>query len=331
MNNVQIIRTADMIAAEINAIKDQTRNIVLYNSIEIGRRLVEAKEIVGHGEWSNWLEKSVDYSQRTANNLMKIFKEYGASQMSLLGDNLNSQTYANLSYSQALALIGLEPEERENFVKDNKIDDMSTRELQAAIKEKQKLEEQLKAKEEEVNKNKEKIKKYQEENKKIKSKIDEINSKKQEELTNREVEIENLRNHINSLEKKIEEEKENARDPEAEEEINKTTKLLQEKAVELGQALKEIESLKKELEEKPIEINAEIPEEVTRELEELRDRVSKATSQNESSVKFKIYFNELGKGFSDLLRALREIEEEEIKEKYKSAVKKLINDMNNNL
>lgn len=331
MNNVQIIRTADMIAAEINAIKDQTRNIVLYNSIEIGRRLVEAKEIVGHGEWSNWLEKSVDYSQRTANNLMKIFKEYGASQMSLLGDNLNSQTYANLSYSQALALIGLEPEERESFVKDNKIDDMSTRELQAAIKEKQKLEEQLKAKEEEANKNKEKIKKYQEENKKIKSKIDEINSKKQEELTNREVEIENLRNHINSLEKRIEEEKENARDPEAEEEINKTTKLLQEKAVELGQALKEIESLKKELEEKPIEINAEIPEEVTKELEELRDRVSKATSQNESSVKFKIYFNELAKGFSDLLKSLGEIEEEEIKEKYKSAVKKLINDMNNNL
>lgn len=331
MNNVQVIRTADMIAAEINAIKDQTRNIVLYNSIEIGRRLVEAKEIVGHGEWSNWLEKSVDYSQRTANNLMKIFKEYGASQMSLLGDNLNSQTYANLSYSQALALIGLEPEERESFVKDNKIDDMSTRELQAAIKEKQKLEEQLKAKEEEANKNKEKIKKYQEENKKIKSKIDEINSKKQEELTNREVEIENLRNHINSLEKRIEEEKENARDPEAEEEINKTTKLLQEKAVELGQALKEIESLKKELEEKPIEINAEIPEEVTKELEELRNRVSKATSQNESSVKFKIYFNELAKGFSDLLKSLGEIEEEEIKEKYKSAVKKLINDMNNNL
>lgn len=331
MNNLQVIRTADMIAAEINAIKDQTRNIVLYNSIEIGRRLVEAKEIVGHGEWANWLEKSVDYSQRTANDLMRIFNEYGSSQMSFLGDNLNSQTYANLSYSQALALLGIAKEEREEFVKENKIEDMSTRELKAAIKEKQKLEEQLKAKEEEANKNKEKVKKYQEENKKIKSKIDEINSKKQEELTNREVEIENLRNHINSLEKKIEGQKENARDPEMEEEINKTTKLLQEKAVELGQALKEIESLKKELEEKPIEINAEIPEEVTRELEELRDRVSKATSQNESSVKFKIYFNELAKGFSDALKTLGEIEEEDIKEKYKVAVKKLINDMDSKL
>lgn len=331
MNNVQIIRNADMIAAEINAIKDQTRNIVLYNSIEIGRRLVEAKEIVGHGEWSNWLEKSVDYSQRTANNLMKIFNEYGSSQMSLLGDNLNSQTYANLSYSQALALLGLPTEEREEFIKENNIEDMSTRELQAAIKEKQKLQEQLKAKEEEVNKNKEKIKKYQEENKKIKSEIDNINSKKQEELTNREVEIENLRTHIDSLEKKLEEQKENENDPKTEEEILLNRKLLQEKAVELGEALKEIEQLKRELDEKPIEINAEIPEEVTRELEELRDRVNKATSHNESSVKFKIYFNELAKGFSDVLKALGEIEEEDIKEKYKVAVKKLINDMDSKL
>ncbi|GAB6169676.1 hypothetical protein JCM1393_21360 [Clostridium carnis] len=331
MENLKVIRTAEVIALEINSIKEQTRTIVLYNSIEIGRRLVEAKEIVGHGEWSSWLEKSVDYSQRTANNLMKIFNEYGSSQISLLGDNLNSQTYANLSYSQALALIGLPEEEREEFVKENKIEDMSTRELQAAIKEKQKLQEQLKAKEEEVNKNKEKLKKYQEENKKIKSKIEEVNFKKQEELVNREAEIENLRTHIKTLEKNLKEQKARSSSPETEEEILLNRKLLQEKAVELGEALKEIENLKKELEEKPIEINAEIPEEVTRELEELRGRINKATRNNESSLKFKIYFNELAKGFSDLLKALAEIEEEEVKEKYSGAVKKLINDMEDKL
>lgn len=315
MNNVQVVRTADMIAAEINAIKDQTRKIVLYNSIEIGRRLVEAKEIVGHGEWANWLEKSVDYSQRTANDLMRIFNEYGSSQISLLGDNLNSQTYANLSYSKALALLGLAPEEREEFVKENKVDDMSTRELKEAIKEKQKLEE--------------KLLKYKDENKNLKNEIKVINSNRSDELINREVEIENLKNHIKLLEEKQKESEEI--NPELEEEIKLSRSLLQEKAVELGEAYKEIEQLKKELKEKPIEINTSIPEEVTKELEELRDKVSKTDSQNLNTVKFKVHFEEVTKGFNELIKDLGEIEDEDIKNKFKGAVKKLISNIDEKL
>lgn len=308
MDNVQVVRTADVIAAEINAIKDQTRNIVLYNSIEIGRRLVEAKEIVGHGEWSNWLEKSVDYSQRTANDLMRIFNEYGSSQISLLGDNLNSQTYANLSYSKALALLGIPKEEREEFVKENNVDDMSTRELQKAIKEKQKLEE--------------KLLKYKDENKNLKDEIKIINSNRSDELVNREVEIENLKNHIKVLEKKQKESEDI--NPELEEEIKLSRNLLQEKAVELGEAYKEIEQLKKELEEKPVEVNTSIPEEITKELEELRNKVSKADSQNLNTVKFKVHFEEVAKGFNEIIKNLEEIENEDIKNKFKGAVKKLI-------
>lgn len=315
MDNIQVIRTADMIAAEINTIKDQTRDIVLYNSIEIGRRLVEAKEIVGHGEWANWLEKSVDYSQRTANDLMRIFNEYGSNQITLLGDNLNSQTYANLSYSQALALLGIPKEEREEFVKENKVEDMSARKLKEAIKEKQKLEE--------------KIKKYQEENKNLKGEIGVINSNRKDELVNREVEIENLKTHIKGLEKKVKES--NEIDPEAEEELKLSRNLLQEKSVELGEAYKEIEQLKKELEKKPIEVNASIPEEVIKELEELRDKASKADSQNLNTVKFKVHFEEVAKGFNEIIKTLKEIENEEIKNKLKGAVRKLISDIDSNL
>ena len=76
-------------------IKDQTKRQVIYNSIEIGRRFVEAKEVVEHGEWSNWLEKFVEYSQRTATNLMKIFNEYGADQITLLSNNSKWQTLAD--------------------------------------------------------------------------------------------------------------------------------------------------------------------------------------------------------------------------------------------
>lgn len=135
MSNVIMNRTPEVIAIEINSIKEQTRRTLLYNSIEIGRKLVEAKELVSHGEWGKWLAESVDYSTSTANNLMRIFEEYGGDQITLLGDNLKSQAFGNLNYSQAVELLGLPAEEREIFLKENNVEEMSTRELKKAIKE----------------------------------------------------------------------------------------------------------------------------------------------------------------------------------------------------
>lgn len=96
MSNL-IERTPSVIAFEINSIKEQTRTFVLQSSIEIGRRLIEAKAVVAHGSWGGWLEENVAYSQSTANSLMKIFKEYDA----------NSQTLGNLNYTQAVTLLGV--------------------------------------------------------------------------------------------------------------------------------------------------------------------------------------------------------------------------------
>ncbi|MDF2892513.1 MAG: hypothetical protein K0R80_2880, partial [Clostridia bacterium] len=52
VNNASMLigRSPELIAAEINNIKNQTRKMMLYNSIEIGRRLIEAKTLVAHGE-----------------------------------------------------------------------------------------------------------------------------------------------------------------------------------------------------------------------------------------------------------------------------------------
>lgn len=329
--NVQITRTVDLIAAEINSIKEQTRKMVLYNSIEIGRRLIEAKSMVSHGEWGNWLKESVDYSQSTANNLMKIFNEYGADQLTLLGDNSKSQVLGNLSYTQAIALLGIASEDRENFIKENNVEDMSTRELQNAIKETQKLKEELKAKDEEVKKKDDRLKKLKQDNEKMKVKLQEVDTKQNEALTNKEVEIENLKIEIKSLEKKAEE----ASTVEESGEVESRNELNQ-KSEELRAAIETIEELKKKAEEKPIEINAEIPEEVEKELQELREKVSQAAKKeadkhNDSTVKFKVYFEVLVKGFNDLLKSLNEIEEEELKEKYKGAVLRLMNDMGQKL
>ena len=61
------------LASEINLITEQTKQMVLMNFIELGKRLTEAKAMVKHGEWGNWLKERVNYSQRTANNMMKLY------------------------------------------------------------------------------------------------------------------------------------------------------------------------------------------------------------------------------------------------------------------
>ncbi len=126
-------RTPDVIALEINTIKDQTAKVIIMNSIEIGRRLSEAKGMLPHGEWGTWLKEKVDYSQDTAGNLMRIFTEYGADQIDLFG-TANSETFRNLGYSQAVALLAIPRDEREEFIEDVGAEDLSVRKLEEEIK-----------------------------------------------------------------------------------------------------------------------------------------------------------------------------------------------------
>ena len=65
------------------ALKNQTAQ----NIIQIGYKLMEAKERLPRGEWGSWLENKVEFSQRTANQFMRIAKEFGS----------NSQAISNLN------------------------------------------------------------------------------------------------------------------------------------------------------------------------------------------------------------------------------------------
>ena len=127
----EVVRTVDVIAAEINALT----TTMLTSIIEIGRRMVEAKEMLPHGQFGPWLKANTPYSTSTANNYMRLFEAYGSQQKSLFGAEVNCQTFGNLSPSKALALLELPAEERETFVIANDVESMSTRELQRVIKE----------------------------------------------------------------------------------------------------------------------------------------------------------------------------------------------------
>lgn len=128
---MEIVRTVDVVAAEIRALTAS----MLSNVIEIGRRMYEAKELLPHGEFGKWLEEQTGYSTSTASNFMRLYKEYGAEQGNLFGPEIKCQTFGNLSYSKALALLSVPEEEREAFVQQHDVEAMSTRELQKAIKE----------------------------------------------------------------------------------------------------------------------------------------------------------------------------------------------------
>ena len=125
-----------VIAVEINFFKEHIRKRTLINSIEIGRRLKEAKALLPHGEWGVWLEESVSYSQSTADRLMQLYDEYELKQPFPAGSpaaDAWAQALLNLGYSQALVLIGLPEEERLDFINDLDVDNMSVRELKKAV------------------------------------------------------------------------------------------------------------------------------------------------------------------------------------------------------
>lgn len=320
-NDLLTERSPFLIAAEINSLKDQTRKMVLYNSIEIGRRLIEAKAMVEHGQWGEWLEKSVDYSQRTATNLMKIAEEYG--------QNSNWQALANLNYTQAVALLGISQEEREEFVQSNPVSEMSTRELQKAIqekerveKEKQELEEKLKAAE----------KKAEEEHNSWQIVSD---SYKRLEKTNHE-----HHERAERLKKELEAAKASGNVAEVER-LQESQKKADRELELSNQKIKELE---RELKEKPIDVATatieieKIPEEIERELNDLRKKTKelevKADQQNNAAIaKFTVYFDTCVKDFGSLLGTLAEFKETdpEAHEKYKNAVIGLFGKMSERL
>ena len=145
MNELEQVRTPELIGAEIRMYVDAGRRVTLLCGIEIGRRLNEAKELLKHGEWLPWLEKETEFSERQAQRYMKVFNEYGAAQLGLFGPETNATSLSDLPISKALALLSVPESEREQFAEEVGAEDLSTRELEKLIQEKKEAEERAEA------------------------------------------------------------------------------------------------------------------------------------------------------------------------------------------
>lgn len=295
------------LATEINTIKQQTQSIMMTASIEIGRRLVEAKAAVGHGGWEAWLKENVNYSQRTASNLIKVFQEYGTGQQKLFGKEIKSQVLADLSYTQAVALLGIrDPDERADFLEEHDVAAMTTRELEQAIKE-------CDAAKKEAAEAREKYKEQDEEIRSLRTDGERMERERQE-LQNRNGYLQQALADSKSEGKENEETK--ARLQEAQE---RTAKLEEELA-----ALKAAP-----IETATIEVE-KIPEEVAAELARLRqeaeERSAQAALQGEGEKQkalFAARFALVQEGFNELLRLVRSMEEGD-RERYEGAMKRLL-------
>ncbi|KEO84777.1 DUF3102 domain-containing protein [Tumebacillus flagellatus] len=305
MSELQVVRTPEMIAFEIRTIDQQTREIMLRNAIEIGMRLIEAKELVAHGEWGDWLGANVSYSQSSANNFMRVAKEYG---------DANSQAFANLNYTQAVALLGVPAEEREDFIRDNDAENKSARELAEAIKarkqaEKEAADAEKRAKEAEAKAEKER----------------QARIELEQQLGQSRDLAEELRQTKEALEK--------AKATGSDEQVQRLTLALESVEGDLTDSQNRIKELEEELKAKPIEAGAAvevIPPAILEELEALRAKAADqngAPPSNESLVKFKLIIGNLSNGFNDLLGTLDEFEEGEEREKYKGAIGRLLQRM----
>lgn len=308
-----LVRNADTIAAEINIIKDETKKILLFNSIEIGRKLSEAKTLVPHGEWSKWLEESVDYKKSTADNLIKIFEKYGSDQISLLENNAKSQAIGELSYTQAVILLGIkDDEERDKFIEEHKeeIKESSTRELKKMIAENNKLKDENNRLKEETELNKATVKKNEEtinkmlfEKNKLKDDVEMVRIEMEEELKKKEKQY---AESINSLNSQIEE--------------------LKNKPIEVTGI---DESKEEEYKQKEEELKKQHKEEIEKlksQLTSTEEKLSnmKNQSSDEGVIKFKLNFENLKSNISNLLSSIEEIKDDDLKEKYKNALNKTL-------
>lgn len=263
-------RSPETIAGEINAIKAQTRQVMISAALEIGKRLIEAKALVPHGRWTEWIETNVDYSDRKAQDLMHLYEEYGKKGL--------PQAIAELDYTKALALLALPDELREETAQKALDEGLSARELQAEIA---RLREELGARQ---------------------LRMDDLIAQAQadEALLTRAEEAEaaadKLREEANKAKAAAKTEKQRAADAVAR--ANGTAS----ENTALKARVAELEAAEPRVVEKPVEV---LPAEVAAELEDLRQRAR--TAPNEQVVRLRAGYERLLQEFRAVEALLNEV------------------------
>ena len=271
------------IAAEVRTIEEQVKGVALSGAVAIGRRLMEAKELVPHGRFGEWLAANLDYSERRAQDLMRLAEQYGRGTI--------PESVSALDYSKAVALLAAPEAEREALAERAVSEDMSVRELQAEIKRLKKAAEidQLTIDELE----RQKAEDAQTAEQALKRMEADVNAMRgTAEAANRTAET--LRQEKQAARKETDLANQKARD--ATERANETQR-------QLTEARQKIEALEAREPER-VEV---VPPEIEAELERLRSQ----KPRGEAELKFRLAFERLGAEFRAVERHLAEVTQED--------------------
>lgn len=113
------ISRRDQLAAEVRIL----RMAIDVHMFEMAAKFIEAKELIPHGEWKNWLKVNADVSVRTAQDMMAAYRRFSG-----------RADFTEIDSSKMFKLLPLPEESEEQFLQDHNVAEMSTREIQEAVK-----------------------------------------------------------------------------------------------------------------------------------------------------------------------------------------------------
>lgn len=121
------------VPAELPTIEQLTVEVKFYlgqigqNIIEVGKRLIQAKALLQHGEWQGWLENNFQLSYATAAKFIQCAERFS-----------NVATSRGLKSSQMIELLRLPEDETESFIEakaaqGTPVEDMTVKNLRKEI------------------------------------------------------------------------------------------------------------------------------------------------------------------------------------------------------
>ncbi len=135
--------TPEQLGGEIRLLTAQARRMALSYGIQIGYRLRVAHDKVGPHGWAEWLKRETDFSAAAASRFEALYEGYGAEQGGIFGVENKFPTLENISISNALRLLAVPEEEREEVAAQVDAEHISARELAKALAERDEARKQL--------------------------------------------------------------------------------------------------------------------------------------------------------------------------------------------
>lgn len=96
---------------------------MMMNMLQLGRVLTEAKKLVKHGEWTEWIHTNAHMGETTAQSMMRAYKRFGS-----------IPAIEGIEKSKIIKMLSLPSGTEEEFLEENDVSAMTAREVEQAVK-----------------------------------------------------------------------------------------------------------------------------------------------------------------------------------------------------